>query len=90
MNLGNSAILSFQSKPVEFEGTDEDQIQNTPLGEPAILKCQVNQPISFCSWIMPHGAVLSKSEGKTTILFYIALLVNVNILLDKTRHGIIR
>lgn len=51
-----------KSEPVEFEGTDEDQIQNTPVGEPKVLKCQVNQPITFCSWIMPHGAVLSKSQ----------------------------
>lgn len=64
MKLGNSIFSWFQSEPVEFEGTDEDQIQNTPVGEPKVLKCQVNQPITFCSWIMPHGAVLSKSQGK--------------------------
>lgn len=61
-------MFSFQSEPVEFEGTDEDQIQNTPVGEPTMLKCQVNQPISFCSWIMPHGAVLSKSQGRYRLL----------------------
>lgn len=47
---------------VEFESNDEDYIQNTPVRESTILKCQINKPISTCSWIMPDGAVFNVSQ----------------------------
>nr|XP_045601254.1 uncharacterized protein LOC123759991 isoform X1 [Procambarus clarkii] len=45
-----------------FDSTHEDYIQDVPIGESATLKCQINKPISSCSWIMPHGDMFNMSQ----------------------------
>ncbi|KAK8746254.1 hypothetical protein OTU49_017327 [Cherax quadricarinatus] len=47
---------------VLFDFTHEDYIQDVPTGESALLKCQINKPISSCSWIMPHGDMFNVSQ----------------------------
>ncbi|XP_042243226.1 uncharacterized protein LOC121880171 [Homarus americanus] len=47
---------------VLFDSTHEDYIQDVPIGESAVLKCQINKPISSCSWIMPQGDLFKMSQ----------------------------
>ncbi|KAK3864778.1 hypothetical protein Pcinc_029558 [Petrolisthes cinctipes] len=53
------------SNNVEFKTSHEDYIQNAALGDSVILKCQINKPITSCSWVMPHGAFFNLSQDLT-------------------------
>ncbi|KAK7077227.1 hypothetical protein SK128_002585, partial [Halocaridina rubra] len=51
---------------LEFDSKYDDMIKDVFVDETALLKCQVNQPISMCSWITPNGLNISATEDYET------------------------